>query len=138
MTMQLAPERAITCETQLLLRQGVPLVIEFTSSKARQRPLAARAGGIEVGGGRLPVRAVDIDRYPDLRRRFRISLLPTFIVMQDLDEIARFIGPHSRRELAGAIRRALDPETVRLEEPPQARALWNDFTTRLWGFTSVM
>jgi thioredoxin-like negative regulator of GroEL len=135
MALSIAPERAITCETELLLRQGVPLVIEFTSSRAKQRPLATRAGGIEITGGRLPVRAVDIDRYPDLRRRFRINLLPTFVVMQDLTEVARFIGPHSRRELSGAIRRALDPEIVQLEEPPKARALWNDFTTRLWGFS---
>jgi hypothetical protein len=135
--MQIAPERSIVDETQLLLSQGLPLVIEFTSSRARQRPLAARAGGIDLGAGRLPVRAVDIDRYPDLRRRFRIQLLPTFVVLQDLNEIARFIGPHSRRELAGAVRRALDPQTVRLEELPKPRALWNDFTTRLWGFTSA-
>jgi thioredoxin-like negative regulator of GroEL len=137
MTLQIAPDRAITHETEILLRNNVPLVIEFTSSRSRQRPLATRAGGIEIVGGRLPVRAVDIDRYPDLRKRFRINLLPTFIVMRDLNEIARFIGPHSRRELAGAIRRALDPQIVQLEEPPRARAIWNDFTSRLWGFTST-
>ena len=96
MTLSIAPERTITAETELLLRQGVPLVIEFTSSRAKQRPLAARAGGIEIQGGRLPVRAVDIDRHPDLRRRFHINLLPTFVIMQDLNEVARFIGPHSR------------------------------------------
>lgn len=135
MALSIAPDRAITCETELLLRQGMPLVIEFTSSRAKQRPLATRAGGIEITGGRLPVRAVDIDRYPDLRKRFHINLLPTFVVMHDLTEVARFIGPHSRRELSGAIRRALDPEIVQLEEPPKARALWNDFTTRLWGFS---
>jgi thioredoxin-like negative regulator of GroEL len=136
MTMQLTPERAITSETQLA--RDVALVIEFTSSRARQRPLAARAGGIEVaGGGRLPVRAVDIDAYPDLRRRFRINLLPTFVVLHDANELARFVGPHSRRELAGAIRRALDPRMVRLDDPPQARGMWNDFTTRLWGFASI-
>lgn len=135
MALSIAPDRAITCETELLLRQGVPLVIEFTSSRAKQRPMATRAGGIEITGGRLPVRAVDIDRYPDLRKRFRINLLPTFVVMQDLNEVARFIGPHSRRELSGAIRRALDPEIVQLEAPPKARAMWNDFTTRLWGFS---
>lgn len=137
MVLQVAPERAIACETELLLRQGQPLIIEFTSSRAKQRPLAARAGGIEIlPGGRMPVRAVDIDRYPDLRKRFRINLLPTFIVMQDLNEIARFIGPHSRRELTGALRRALDPDVVRLEEPPKAKARWNDFTVRLWGFST--
>jgi len=136
MTLQIAPDRAITGETEILLLNNEPLVIEFTSSRSRQRPLATRAGGIDISGGRLPVRAVDIDRYPDLRKRFRINLLPTFIVMRDLNEIARFIGPHSRRELAGAIRRALDPQVMQLEEPPQARALWNDFTSRLWGFTT--
>lgn len=114
---------------------AVPLVVEFTSQRARQRPLAARAGGVELPGGRMPLRAVDIDRHPDLRRRFDINLLPTFVVLQGTAEIARFVGPHSRRELAGAIRRALDPRLVRLGEPPRARALWNDFTTRLWGFS---
>ena len=136
MVLSIAPERTLTCETELLLRQGRPLVIEFTSSRAKQRPLATRAGGIEIIGGRLPVRAVDIDRHPDLRRRFRINLLPTFVIMQDLNEVARFVGPHSRRELSGAIRRALDPDVVQLDDVPQARGLWNDFTTRLWGFST--
>ena len=135
MTMNLAPERAITTHTDI--PPNVPLVVEFTSSRCRQRPLAARAGGIELPSvGRLPVRAVDIDAYPDLRRRFRITLLPTFVVLQDAAELARLVGPHSRRELAGALRRALDPSMVRVEEPPRARGLWNDFTTRLWGFSS--
>jgi thioredoxin-like negative regulator of GroEL len=134
MTLDLAPERAITDMRQFRLHE-MPLVVEFTSSRSRQRPLAARAGGIELAQGRLPVRAVDIDRYPDLRRRFRINLLPTFVVLQDATELARFVGPHSRRELAGAIRRALDPRLVVLGDPPRARGLWNDFTTRLWGFS---
>jgi thioredoxin-like negative regulator of GroEL len=116
--------------------QGLPLVIEFTSRRAPQRPLAARAGGIEVAAARLPVRAVDIDERPDLRRRFRITLLPTFVVMRDAIELARFVGPHSRRELGAAIRRVLDPRLVSVEEAPRPRALWNDFSTRLWGFTS--
>lgn len=135
MTMNIAPERAITNESQIPAT-NVPLVVEFTSSRARQRPMATRAGGVELPIGRLPVRAVDIDRYPDLRRRFQISLLPTFIVLQGAQEVARLVGPHTRRELAAALRRALNPDIVRLEEPPQARGKWNDFTTRLWGFTS--
>jgi hypothetical protein len=133
--MQLAPELEITSVTQLS-RVGAPFVVEFTSSRVRQRPLAVRPGGIEVAGGRLPVRAVDIDAQPELRRRFHINLLPTFVVLHDLEELARFVGPHSRRELAGAIRRALDPSMVRIEEPPRARAKWNDFSVRLWGFVS--
>ena len=120
MTMNLAVEYAITSETQLM-RRDVPLVIEFTSSKVRQRPMAARAGGIEIAEGRLPVRAVDIDVSPELRRRFKINLLPTFIVIHESNELMRFVGPHSRRELAGAIRRALDPTLVILNEAPRAR-----------------
>lgn len=136
MTMQIAPERTYR-EERWPLHDGTPLVVEFTSSRVRQRPLAARAGGIELPGiGRLPVRAVDIEAYPDMRRRFRINLLPTFVVVLDATEIARLVGPHSRRELAASLRRALNPEIVRLSEPPLARGLWNDFTTRLWGFTS--
>lgn len=134
MTMQLAPEFSITCETQLT-RRDVPLVIEFTSSRVRQRPLAVRLGGIEVGSGRLPVRAVDVDAHPDLRRRFHINLLPTFVVLHDASEVARFVGPHSRRELAGALKRALDPTMVRVEEAPRPRGRWNDFSSRLWGFS---
>lgn len=136
MTMQLASEYSITSEAQLT-RTGVPLVIEFTSSRVRTRPLAVRAGGIDFTGGRLPVRAVDVDAHPELRRRFQINLLPTFVVLHDAAEIARFVGPHSRRELAGALRRALDPSAVRIAEPPRARGVWNAFTMRLWGFTSV-
>jgi len=116
--------------------QGLPLVIEFTSRRAPQRPLATRAGGIEIAAARLPVRAVDVDERPDLRRRFRINLLPTFVVMRDAVELARFVGPHSRRELAAAIRRALDPRLVSADDTPRPRALWNDFSTRLWAFTS--
>ena len=139
MTMQLAPEHSITSETQLAggARRDLPLVIEFTSSRVRTRPLAVRAGGIDFTGGRLPVRAVDIDAHPDLRRRFQINLLPTFVVLHDATEVARFVGPHSRRELAGALRRALDPTTVRVAEPPRARGVWNAFTMRLWGFSST-
>jgi len=137
MTMQIARERTYAPEWQSL-PEGVPLVVEFTSSRVRQRPLAARAGGIELPGiGRLPVRAVDVEAYPDMRRRFRVNLLPTFIVVLDATEIARLVGPHSRRELTASLRRALNPEIVRLTEPPTARGLWNDFTTRLWGFTSA-
>jgi hypothetical protein len=137
MTMNLAPERAIKHESEIP-PTALPLVIEFTSSRVRQRPIAARAGGIELPSiGRLPVRAVDIDAAPDLRRRFRINLLPTFVVVQDAAEVARLVGPHTRRELAGALRRALNPALVRLDALPEARCVWNDFTTRLWGFTSV-
>ena len=134
MTMNLAPEHTITSDAQLA-RRDVPLVVEFTSSRVRQRPLAARMPGIELAAGRLPVRAVDIDSRPDLRRRFRITLLPTFVVLYESAELARFVGPHSRRELSSAIRRALNPDMVRVDERPRARGLWNDFTTRLWGFS---
>jgi thioredoxin-like negative regulator of GroEL len=136
MTMQIAPDRRFEGGHHPL-PEGVPLVVEFTSSRARQRPLAARAGGIDLPGmGRLPVRAVDVDAYPDLRRRFRIQLVPTFIVILDAAEVARLVGPHTRRELTGSLRRALNPATVRIAETPSARGLWNDFTTRLWAFTS--
>ena len=135
MTMQIALERTDT-EERFPLHDGTPLVVEFTSSRVRQRPIATRAGGIELPGiGRLPVRAVDIEAHPEMRRRFRINLLPTFIVVLDATEVARLVGPHSRRELTASLRRALNPDIVRLGEPPVARGLWNDFTTRLWGFS---
>ena len=137
MTMSLQATRRYVPEEAPALPADLPLIVEFTSSRAHQRPIAARAGGVELRGlGRLPVRAVDVDAYPDLRRRFHIDLLPTFIVILDGREVARLIGPHTRRELAAGLRRSLDPRIVRVEEPPSARALWNDFTARLWGFTT--
>jgi hypothetical protein len=136
MTMQIAADRLYAPERSQVLPPGLPLVVEFTSSRAHQRPIAARAGGVELPGvGRLPVRAVDVDAYPDLRRRFHIDLVPTFVVIQDEREVARLVGPHSRRELAAGLRRSLDPRIVRVDDPPSPRGLWNDFTTRLWGFT---
>lgn len=135
MTMNIAPERAFTAESAPAVA-GVPLIIEFTSSRCRQRPIATRAGGIELRGiGRLPVRAVDVDASPDLRRRFRVEFLPTFVVLQQSAEVARLVGPHTRRELAAALRRALGPDVVLAHDTPQPRGLWNDFTTHLWGFT---
>lgn len=120
-----------------VLSARIPLIVEFTSARVRQRSIAARAGGIELPGfGRLAVRAVNIDTHPELRRRFRINLLPTFVVVQDAAEIVRLVGPHTRRELAGALRRALHPDILQVVEPPSARGLWNDFSTRLWAFTS--
>lgn len=137
MTMQIAADRRYTHTEEHAGAPAFPLVVEFTSSRAHQRPIATRAGGIDLPGlRRLPVRAVDIDLYPDLRRHFRIELVPTFIVIADGLEIARLTGPHSRRELAAALRRSIDPRAVRVEEPPAPRARWNDFTTRLWGFSS--
>lgn len=134
-TMPLAAGAA-TAGALELKRREAPLVVEFTSARVRQRPLASRAAAIDVAGGRLPVHAVDIDAHPELRRRFRIDRLPTFIVLHGSGELARFVGPYSRRELAGAIGRAIDPGVVVVEEPPRARASWNDFTTRLWAFSS--
>ncbi|MEX2246383.1 MAG: thioredoxin family protein [Dehalococcoidia bacterium] len=131
--MNIASTRNGHHDAQLIARRA-PFVVEFTSSRVRQRPLAVRAGGIELAEGRLPVRAIDVDACPDLRQRFRIALLPTFVVLQGAEELARFVGPHSRRELAAAIRRALDPAVVRIGEAPRPRGLWNDFTARLWGF----
>ncbi len=137
MTAELAPNQ-IAREAVPAPRVDVPLVVEFTSARVRQRPLAARPGGIEIStGSRLPVRSVDIDDHPELRRRFRVNLLPTFVVVQGSVELARFIGPHSRRELAAAVRRALDPRLVRLGDPPRARCVWNGITAWLWGFEAV-
>lgn len=134
MTMNIAPERTFTAEAPATA-PGLPLVIEFTSSRCRQRPIATRAGGIELRGvGRLPVRAVDVDASPDLRRRFRVEFLPTFVVLQHTTEVARLVGPHTRRELTAALRRALGPDIVLANDTPRPRALWNDFSTRLWGF----
>lgn len=137
MTMQMSFTNTAARFSQAQPAADVPLVLEFTGPRARTRPLATRAGGIDVGGVRLPIREVNIERQPDLRRRFRVELLPTYVVVFGASELARFTGPYGRRELASAVRRSLDPALLQPPAPPQPRGLWNDFTTWLWGFKSA-
>jgi hypothetical protein len=117
--------------------EDAPMVLEFTGPRARTRPLATRAGGIEVAGVRLPIREVNIERQPDLRRRYRVELLPTYVVVRGVAELARFTGPYGRRELAKAVYRVLDPALLAPPEPPQPRGVWNEITSWLWGFKSA-
>ena len=85
MTMNLAPELAITSRHAAHATPTLPLVVEFTSSRVRQRPLAARPGGIELaerpaaGAGcrhrRAPGPAAALPDQPaaDVRRAARLG-----------------------------------------------------------------
>jgi thioredoxin 1 len=49
---------------------------------------------------------VDIDARPDLTGRYGVSALPTLVVLQGGEEVARFVGIQSERTLRNALDRA--------------------------------
>lgn len=66
-----------------------------------------------------PVRVVDVDESPGLAKRFRVSGIPTFIVVDtDGSELARTTGAKTAKELARFYKESTDSEEVEtLKEP---------------------
>lgn len=54
----------------------------------------------------FPIRRVDITEEPDLSRKFRITGVPTLVVMVEGREVRRFVGLTSEKELRDAMRNA--------------------------------
>ena len=54
-----------------------------------------------------PVRRIDISAHPDLTQRFRVDLLPTFIVLRDGREVGRIVGPTPEANLRQLVRSAV-------------------------------
>lgn len=79
-------------------------VLEFSASWCgpcqQMAPLVAR---LEREG--LPIHSIDVDAHPDLRSRFNVTAMPTFILLIDGREAARKSGPMSEQELRGWISR---------------------------------
>ncbi|MFQ5731617.1 MAG: trypsin-like peptidase domain-containing protein [Planctomycetaceae bacterium] len=72
-----------------------------------------------------PVRRIDIDRDPALRRRFRIRGVPTFVLIVNGQEVDRVSGVQSERDLRGMLaripkRRLPDTATAPIPEKPPA------------------
>lgn len=78
------------------------VLVQFTSKQCApcraMQPLVA-----QLAAGGTAVRSVDVDREPDLARRYRISKTPTFVVISGGKEITRLVGAHSVDQLAAAL-----------------------------------
>ncbi|GEM_PF-1073116 len=68
------------------------------------RAMAPVVSRLEARG--IPVRKVNVDRQPELARRFRIQYLPTFVAVADGVEVARHVGPATESELLALLRQA--------------------------------
>jgi thiol-disulfide isomerase/thioredoxin len=79
----------------------------------------------------FPIRRVDITEEPDLSRKFRITGVPTLVVMVEGREVQRFVGLTSEKVLRDAMRdaaRALQQrrgvdEPAELPKPPVSPAV---------------
>jgi thioredoxin-like negative regulator of GroEL len=84
-----------------------PLLVFFvneTSGPARRmESLLAHVARKERG--RLRVTRVDVDRRPDLAERFRVTEVPTLVLVKDKRAVARLDG----RSSAPRIERMLEP-----------------------------
>lgn len=75
----------------------------------------------ELAAEGYPVQAVDIDRQPELARRYQIDGVPTFLVLVDGREVERVSGVQSKGRLVQMLRRGTPPEataTVRQSRSP--------------------
>lgn len=57
--------------------------------------------------GRAAVATVDVDANPALAERFEIRSIPAVLVFAGGEVTARFVGIHSKQELAGALDEAV-------------------------------
>ncbi len=81
-----------------------------------------------------PVRHVDIGQEPEIKQRFRVDVVPTFIVVNDGREIARMTGPGSYEQLVEmltAAQRSNSATTpvvpVSAQAPPSPQTVQNEF-----------
>lgn len=81
------------------------------------RSMAPVISSLEARG--VPVRRVNVDREPDLAKRFGIQYLPTFVVVTDGKEVARHVGPASESQLLAMLQQAAPGQESRNTAPPK-------------------
>lgn len=94
--------------TRVLADPGVTLV-DFTAAwcapcKRLAPILDELRGGYD---GRARVVAVDVDREPAIAQAFRVTSMPTMVLVRDGREVGRIVGLRKREVIAGALDRAL-------------------------------
>lgn len=78
------------------------VLVEFTSANCgpcqQMQPVMR-----QLTAAGVPVRSVDVDREPELARRYGVRQTPTFLVVSAGKERARLIGAHSAEQLVAAM-----------------------------------
>jgi thiol-disulfide isomerase/thioredoxin len=104
---------------------GDAVLIEFGSKQCgpcrAMQPLVA-----QLAAGGVAVRTVDVDREPDLARRYGVRQTPTFLVVSGGKELTRLVGMQSLEQLQTAL--AINPSgplipthSTTHDQPPQTR-----------------
>jgi thioredoxin len=57
--------------------------------------------------GRARVVAIDTDDEPQLAQAFRVTAMPTVVLMRDGREVGRFVGARPKKFVVGVVERAL-------------------------------
>lgn len=94
--------------TAVLAGRGVTLV-DFTAAWCgpckQLAPILADLGRDYAGRARIV--ALDVDAEPALAQAFRVTSMPTLVLVRDGREVGRMVGLRARRVVAGALDRAL-------------------------------
>lgn len=103
-----APTLTAAQLTALLADRGVTL-IDFTAAWCgpckHLTPILADLG--RDYSGRAKIVAVDVQDQPALAQTFRVTAMPTLVLIRDGREVGRMVGLRSRKVVAGALDRAL-------------------------------
>jgi thioredoxin 1 len=88
-----------------VLGSAEPVLVDFFAAWCG--PCRALAPVVEkLAGEGYRVCKVDIEARPDLASRYRVSALPTLVVLRGGEEVARFVGIQPERALRNALSQA--------------------------------
>ena len=84
-----------------VLGSNLPVLVDFTASWCEPRhqitPLVRSIAGEYAG--RVKVGTIEVDRNPEMKRRFAIRALPTVIVFEQGRRKAQFVGVTGRERI---------------------------------------
>ena len=84
---------------------GQPVLLDFSADWCQPcRMLAPTIESLATSwAGRATIATVDVDSQPDLAREFGVQSIPTVVVLQDGNEVARFVGVQSESQFDEAL-----------------------------------